>query len=335
MNATRRPDTPRLLAQLRFRHLQLIVELGRSRSLRASAAAFGVTQPALSRSLGEIEAAFGFDLFHRSTRGVAPTPAGEVAIRGAALLLEEMAHLQAEAAQGERAAVLLRLGATPFVAQACLPVPLAALGAGVPPVRTQLVEGDIPTLVDGLLQGRLDAVVCTLRGAMGDVAGGTAGAVAGEPWGSRLRYEALFHADYAVISHHGHPLARRRRIGWDQLVHERWILPPPRSRMFRVIEEQFVRHGLALPSADVETGVPVTVVRLAAAGAGLAIVPALTLSYLRAKGEVARLAVQPPVPGDEVGLVLRAGPDNPRVALLRRVLQQRPGRRGRQPRVGD
>ena len=298
----------RRLARLRFSHLQLIVELSRSKSLRASATALGVTQPALSRSLSEVEDAFGVTLFLRSARGVALTSAGEVALRGAALLLEEIEHVRTEASHGDRASALLRLGATPFVAQGYLPAHIAALAGGATPVRVQLTEGDIPTLVEGLGQGRLDAVVCALA------------SVVGESSAAGLRYERLFLADFALIAHKAHPLARRKRVKWDVLGRQRWILPPPASRLHSIVEAQFIGSGNPMPIAIVETGVPVTVVRMAAAGVGLAVVPMLTLSYLRAHGEVARIDAFPAMPGTEVGLVTRSGPENPRVALLRDVL---------------
>lgn len=299
----------RRLTQLRFRHLELIVGLGQSRSLRASAAAFGVTQPALSRTLSEVESAFGLPLFTRSARGVTPTPAGEVAIRGAVLLLEEIGHLRDEAALGGQAGALLRLGATPFLAQGYLPPRIAGLAGNEPPVRVQLTEGDIPTLLASLAEGRLDAVLCSLTGTGGDIAG------------MRLRHEPLFLAEFAVIAHKAHPLARKRRVGWETLARERWILPPPGVRLHGLIEEHFIRGGHRLPVPFVENGVPVTVVRLAAAGAGVAVVPALTLSYLRAHGEVARIDAHPAIPGTKVGLVSRAGAENPRVALVRSMLR--------------
>ncbi len=298
----------RRLGRLRFAHLHLIVELARSRSLRASAATLGVTQPALSRTLGELETAFGVALFVRSARGVEPTAAGQVACRGARVLLEEIEHLREEAAHGEHAGALLRVGATPFVTQGHLPVHVAALVAADPPVRVQITEADIPTLVEALVQGRLDAVVCTLD------------SVVGESSRAPMRYEPLFPADFAVIAHRRHPLTRSRRIGWGVLARQRWILPPPTTRMYSVIEERFIGSGHAMPVASVQVGVPVTVVRMAAAGAGLAVVPAMTLSYLRAQGEVTRLDVFPGVPSAEVGLVSRGGVENPRVALLREAL---------------
>ena len=276
-------------------------------TLRDQIAAPGAIERAVAR-LAEIEEQR--DAEAASARAeVALTSAGEVALRGAALLLEEIEHVRTEASHGDRASALLQLGATPFVAQGYLPAHIAALAGGATPVRVQLTEGDIPTLVEGLGQGRLDAVVCALA------------SVVGESSAAGLRYERRpFLADFALIAHKAHPLARRKRVKWDVLGRQRWILPPPASRLHSIVEAQFIGSGNPMPIAIVETGVPVTVVRMAAAGVGLAVVPMLTLSYLRAHGEVARIDAFPAMPGTEVGLVTRSGPENPRVALLRDVL---------------
>jgi DNA-binding transcriptional LysR family regulator len=311
MAATTTRETARLLSRLRFRHLQLIVELGRERSLRSAASAFAVTQPALSRTLGEIETAFGFPLFRRSARGVEPTPEGEVAIRGAAVLLQEIEHLRVEAAQVQHTRALVRLGATPFIAHGYLPSVVATLAAKDPPVRVQLVEGGAPALIDALLQGQLDAVVSTLKGTRA------------RGWEPRLRYETLFTAEFTVIARVKHPLAVRRRVNWADLVHERWILPPKPSGLYEMIEERFVSAGTRMPLPVAEVASPVTAVRMAAAGAGLALVPALTLEYMRHGADVCRVHAWPTVPPDNSGLISRAGGDNARVALLRDALRDR------------
>jgi LysR family transcriptional regulator, regulator of abg operon len=150
-------ETERLVARLRFRHLRLITELQRGGSLRAAAQALNLTQPALSKALAEIEGAFGFALFTRTARGLTSTAQGAVALRGAALLLAELAHLGREVAAGESAAATVRIGAPPFVAQGYLPEVLARLAQRDPPVRVQLLEERVPVLMQALQQGEVES----------------------------------------------------------------------------------------------------------------------------------------------------------------------------------
>src|SRR5437868_4393458 len=109
-------DPARLLARLRFRHLQMLVVLDDTGGIRRAAERLNLTQPAISKSLSELEEAFGFLLFERTRRGLIATPQGEVVLQGAALLINEARRLQveAQAAQANEAA-LLRIGAIPFL----------------------------------------------------------------------------------------------------------------------------------------------------------------------------------------------------------------------------
>eukprot|EP01031_Cornospumella_fuschlensis_P006796 gene6796-8452_t len=59
------------------RHLRDFIAIAHSRSLRAAATSLGLTQPAISRSLQELEEELGVPLFERHARGVLLTPAGE------------------------------------------------------------------------------------------------------------------------------------------------------------------------------------------------------------------------------------------------------------------
>lgn len=70
-----------LRSNLKLRHFQLLVALDQFRHLGRAAEFLSVTQPAVSKSLAEIESLFGLALFERSTRGTEPTPAGISVVR--------------------------------------------------------------------------------------------------------------------------------------------------------------------------------------------------------------------------------------------------------------
>jgi LysR family transcriptional regulator of abg operon len=301
-------ETERLITRLRFRHLRLIVELERGGSLRAAAQTLNLTQPALSKALGELEGAFGFALFTRTPRGLTPTARGAIALRGAVMLLAELAHLRAEAVAGDGGATLVRIGAPPFVAQGYLPPVLARLARREPPVRVRLLEERVPLLLEALADGELDALVTSYPAQMPELGG------------VRLRFEKLFDAEFMVIAPPRHPLARARQVDWQRLAAEPWILPAPVSMLRRLIDESFMRAGLVPPQPVVESTSPVTNVQLVAAGLGLSAAPAATVRHEQALGRVQRVRVSPPMLPGPVALICRADVDNPRVALLREAL---------------
>lgn len=303
----------RLLARMRFRHLQLVTEVERTGSLRAAAGALHLTQPALSKALKELEGILGFALFTRTARGLARTAQGDVFIHGAHLLLDEMRHVRDEsneAGPDGRAAAVLRIGAPPFAAMNMLPRVLLHLATREPPVLVKLREDRAPQLFSALLAGEVDALVTIYT---------TEALAAGA--GNALRYEKLADQDYAVIAPPAHPLARARRVPWSRLATERWVLAAKSALMRNVIEENFLREGLIPPKPVVESTSPVTNVKLVAAGLGLSAVPASSMREAERSGEVKRIRVHPPIAPTAVGLIYRASAaSHPRVALLREAL---------------
>ncbi|MCC8939109.1 LysR family transcriptional regulator, partial [Bradyrhizobium sp. Arg68] len=61
----------------RLIELEAAVAVARRRSFRAAAAELGLSTTALSQAIADLEARLGVRLFNRTTRSVAPTPAGE------------------------------------------------------------------------------------------------------------------------------------------------------------------------------------------------------------------------------------------------------------------
>jgi DNA-binding transcriptional LysR family regulator len=86
-------------------------------SFRAAARKLGIAQPALSRSIRQLEQHFGFALFERSTRHVAMTEAGQVLFRDGALALQQLdraCERAGQVAKGLRGT--LRIGYSTFAA---------------------------------------------------------------------------------------------------------------------------------------------------------------------------------------------------------------------------
>jgi DNA-binding transcriptional LysR family regulator len=302
-------DARRLATRLRFRHLQLLLALEAGGSLRAAAQALNFTQPALSKALGEIESAFGSELFTRTARGLTPTARGQVALRGARLLLEELAHVQGEVASGELGLTVVRVGAPPFVAHGYLPPVLARLTAGEPKVRVELMEERVPLLLQALADGAVDALVTSYPAQMP------------EALSAKLRYEKLFDAEFSVIAPVGHPLAKSKRVDWATLAQHDWIMPARTSMLRRVLEEGFVRAGVAPPLPVLESTSPVTNVQLVAAGIGWSVAPGTTVKQAVSMGLVAKVRVAPAITPGPVALIYRVGPANPRLDLLRAALE--------------
>lgn len=299
----------RLIGHLRFRHLQLLVALHEAGSLRAAASVMGQTQPALSKSLSEIEQAFGFALFTRNVRGLQPTPEGAIAIRGAVQLLGDLARLNLEA-RARPAITMVRVGAPPFVAQDILPDVFTHLLSTDRHLRIELVEGRVPLLVQALMDGQVDALLTSYPLAMVHEAS------------QLLQHERFFDARFAIIAPKAHALARRRKVDWAMLAAEPWIMPPDSSMVRRLIDDGFRQAGVMPPAPVIESTSPVTNVRLVSRGLGLAVVPMATLQALQHPGNVSCLRMAPGLPSVPVALIHRGSSDGSRVAMVRKALTQ-------------
>lgn len=82
--------------ELRPRHLRLLVALDELRHIGKVAAHINVTQPAVSKMLGEMEKGLDLKLFERTPKGVTPTLYGECLIRHARRLLNDFSQARDE-----------------------------------------------------------------------------------------------------------------------------------------------------------------------------------------------------------------------------------------------
>lgn len=298
------PAIGRLISRLRFSQLQLLVHVNETGSLRAAASVVNLTQPALSRSLKELEEAFGFAVFDRTRNGLVATNEGAIVIKGATLLLEELDHIRNDALQAREAATTLRIGALPFLCQSYLPQVLAELTKGNVPPRVELREGGVVSLLKSLEQGQLDVIL------------------SGDPDVHHMlrgyKYESLFRAEFLVLAQAGSRLVRRRAVNWRELATERWVLPARGAIMRRTIDDWFMRNGMLPPKPVLESETPAANICMAAAGVGLTAIPVASFDKAAWRQGVEVVHVSPKVPFFDVGMIYRTG-NNPRVDLLRGV----------------
>ncbi len=285
-----------LVRRLRLRHLDLLVALAETGTMRAAAARLHLSQPAISKMLREAEGALGARLFERSRQGVQPSAAGVAAVHRARVALNELAHAgsEVEAIRGGRSAVL-RVGT--FSVTAAVPAAVVRLRQRMPGAAVHLHEGRVGELVQRLLEGDLDCVF---------------GALTPELLSSSLlrslQSQLLLPDALCVLAAEGHPLCRRRGLGWPQLRTAAWVAPPKGTLVRQAFMSAFLDQGEEPPEPVIETMSSVTI------GTLLRLDPALVgaVRHEHARDEVARgglrrLALKPAVPLPPLGLYTRRG----------------------------
>lgn len=300
-----------LISRLRFRHLSVIEALSALRSIRKAARVLHLSEPAVSKALGEIEESFGFRLFERSAAGVVPTPRGLSVIEGATLLLNSLKHVRRSAmAVGD--GVVLRLGAIPFIGMTVLPRLLRGLQGQGQGLRVELREGTSPDLIELLRHGEIDAMLTTLSPEL--IAGGG---------GVEVKFTPLFTELLVVLAPLGHPLARKRKVTLEDLGDEPWILPPEGTVTTVAVRDAFLSRGLVPPQPWIESSGVHTSIEFVAAGLGLCAAPMALARAARRRGLLTELKVDQPIELPPICFTHRGCDDRSHaIARLREALEK-------------
>lgn len=230
---------PTRLAQLRFRHLQLLDLVAALGTMRKAAQAMHITQPAASLMMRELEAVLGVALFERTRRGMVPTRAASAVLdRSRAILGELRAAAARETDEGE----LLRIGALPRVMLHLMPGVVQRIQAEWPQLRLAFVEGVALQLLPALRRGEVDCVIARLTH---DVL------TSANP--AEFDQTVLYEEGMCLLAGPAHPLARKQHIALAELLEADWILPPARTEAREVFTNTFLRHGLSPPPARIES----------------------------------------------------------------------------------
>jgi len=233
-------DIDRVLrSNLKLKHLQLLVALDQFRHLGRAAEFLSLTQPAVSKTLAEVERLFGLDLFTRSTRGTEPTAYGQTVVRFARSVLADYDRTRDEiAAVASGAAGRVNVGAMVVAMPVLLARAVALLKERSAQTTVSVEEGDLTRLLPRLRLGEIDLFVGRLE----------PGYAAPD-----LETEALYDEPMCVAVSPTHPLAGKRKVGWADLTKLAWVVPPAWASSRIKLNQQFYKAGLNPPVDLVET----------------------------------------------------------------------------------
>ncbi len=217
-----------------YRHVRCFLEVARLQSVQAAADALAISQPAVSKTLRELEERLDAALFERSGRRLRLTAAGRLFQKHAGLSLTELDR-GIRAIRGPVAGGVVSVGVLPTVATRVLPRAALAFAQALPEACLRASTGPNHYLLAQLREGRLDLVVGRL-------------AVPAEMAG--LVFEQLYAEAVVAVVRAGHPILAAPGAdldGWPL------ILPPPGAIIRPVVEQHFLSHGRELPRPQVET----------------------------------------------------------------------------------
>ena len=266
--------TAQLLNRLRMRQVALLLAIGQHRTLRAAAAQLGLTQPAATKMLQELESAMGHALFDRVGRGLQLTAAGHCVLAYFEGLQGHFDALTRELGELEQgSAGKLCIGSIMAASPAVLTQALIRLKALYPLLTIEITVDTSDRLSDALRRGDLDLVI-------GRVPGTNAGVFSFSP----IAEEAL-----SIVASPQHPLAGQARVAWAELLAYPWILQPHGSPMREVMEHEFKNQRSPLPRGLIETASILTTTNLIGNSDMLAVMPTEVAERYEAHGLLACL----------------------------------------------
>ena len=272
-------------------------------SLGKAAAQLGLSQPALSKSIRKLEAELDVPLFHRTTKGIAPTSyADMLAQRGQAIQADVRSSITElrKLRQGETGQA--RVGIAPALAPHFMPEVLAHVAASHPTIDVTVIEAPIyEDISQAVLRGELDFALTNLpaKGADPD-----------------LQWRELFKDQFVVCCGKAHPLARKRKVQPAQLLAYPWITPAREGMPWQRLGDLFAAAGCAPPRATVETNSAAVIMSLLQRGPFLTFAPRqIILPNLR-RAEAVEIAVDGMALQRAIIALQRKGRSLPRAAEI-------------------
>lgn len=224
---------------IRLRHLATFVAVARTGSVSKAAKSLNVTQPAVSKTLRELETLLSASLFERANRAVTLTRFGALFLRHAEAGLGSFDEgARALNAARDPSSLPLRIGALPTVSSRLMPEAVRlflAEGLGAVP---RIVTGPNDHLLHLLREGHLDIVI----GRMADP-----DAMAG------FHFQPLYSEPLCLAVRAGHPLLQPGRLKPAEIAACLLLLPPPGSVIRRTVDRFLLSSGIPAPSKIVET----------------------------------------------------------------------------------
>jgi DNA-binding transcriptional LysR family regulator len=282
-----------LRSNIKLRHLQLVVALDQFRHLGRTAEFLAVSQPAVSRMLGEVESMLELTLFDRSTRGTEPTAAGLSFVRFARSVLADYERTRDEiSAEQSGAAGRTRVGSMVVSLPTLVGPAVEMLKRSAAQATVLVEEGDLTQLLPKLRLGELDLFVGRLEPGYAS---------------PDLVTEALHKEPMVAVTQPNHPLAGQARVTWPGLADHPCVVPPPWASLRVKLEQQFFKHGLQPPVDIVETASFLAQLTFLHERDAIAFMAASVGRHFERLGVVRTLRVKVPVDLPPVGMITLRG----------------------------
>ena len=287
----------RFSSRIRLRHIQCFVAVAQEANLGRAAARLNLTQPAISKTLAELEALAGVRLFDRGRQGAKLTREGSTFLKHALLVLEAVHSAAAALGPADGPGTrTIRIAALPTVAPHSLPGVIAEFSALYPDASVAVQTAANTALMSMLASGEIELGL----GRMSD-----------PEMMKGLSFELLYMEALALVARKGHPLSvgtaapgMAQALSYPLVVFGKGTVPRLHT------EAWLARSGLTLPASCTET-MSVSLARLMVRQSDtLWFTPVGAVRTDVADGLLKVLDIPPGADQEAVGLLRRIGVEN-------------------------
>jgi DNA-binding transcriptional LysR family regulator len=267
----------RIGRRMKLQDLHILMTVVQAGSMGKAAERLNTLQPAISRSIADLEHAMGVRLLDRHRRGVEPTAYGRALLDSTAAAFDDLRQgvknieFLADPTAGE-----VRIGCSPLLTAHFVSRVVERLSRRYPRIVCHVVTGQSNTLGRELDERNVDFLVARKSGSLA---------------GEQLDFEALYEDFHIVAAGAQNPLVRRRRIGLAGLLDQPWVLPPLDSGIGAIVIEAFRASGLDYPCAAA-VGDAAVRMNLVASGRFVSIFPNSLLRFPTRHREIKVLPVE-------------------------------------------
>jgi DNA-binding transcriptional LysR family regulator len=286
------PWDERIKRHLSLRDLDILMAVMHAGGMGKAALRLHMSQPSVSKAVADLERTLGVRLLDRSRRGAEPTPYGLALIkRGFAVFDELRQGVEDIDFLSDPSAGEIRLGAPEPIAAAIVSPVVDQLTRQYPRLNFYVAAGDTGLLYRRLAERNIEFVISRMT----------------SPATKEQSAEHLFHDSLVVVAGHNHPLARRRKIEFVELMDEPWTVQPTDSYFGALVTEAFHAAGLAPPRNTVATTSFNLRAELLATGRFLSVVPGFSMKLPRRHPSLKVLPVEFPNTRHQVALITSKG----------------------------
>lgn len=284
-----------------LRQLQYAVAVADTLSFRRAAETCHVSQPSLSSQLAELESALGVRLFERDRRRVLPTPAGAALVERARRILlatEDLADAARHA--GDPLSGTLRIGVIPTVSPYLLPTVAPALRSAFPRLTTVWKEEKTDVLLARLRTGDLDAALLASK------------------TGPDIAQAVIATDPFVLVASPSHALGRSASRASAKDLRGAGVLLLDDGHCFRDQALAFCGTHRA-EELDFRATSLSTLVQMVAGGAGVTLLPSLSIATEARRANLRVRSFADPKPHRTIALVWRKG--SPLEPALREIAE--------------